>query len=597
MVQQPELQETSSIQSTGRVLKSLGTYRWTSLGALASLLLLTIANAITPQLFRWGIDQGIIKQNLQVVLYSAGWMVVAAIARGIFNFGQSYLAEAVSQGVAYDLRNKIFSQIQNLSFSYHDQSQTSQLLTRVTSDIEQIRTFVGTSLIQVIGGIVTLVSVSVILLVMNWELALITLTVIPLAGWVMARFITKNDKLFRQVQEQLSDLNAVLQENLLGIRVVKAFVRESTERSRYTTMNDALIKANMKTISAIRNTFPLIFLLSNLVTLAVFAYGGAQVIGRRFSIGELVAFNSYLALILQPILLIGFAAPAIAQSAASAERVYEVVDAEVEIRDRPGAVPFDTCGGRITFENVSFRYPGATTETLKEVSFETKPNELIAVLGMTGSGKSTIMNLIPRFYDVTGGAVRIDGRDVTSFTLKSLRSHIGIVFQETTLFSGTIRENIAYAKPDATLKQVIEVAKTAQMHDFISSLPDGYETIVGERGVGLSGGQKQRIAIARTLLTDYSILILDDSTSAVDAKTAAQIQAKLDDLMRQKACTTFVVAQRISTVRNADRIFLMDKGRLVAQGTHEELMQTSPLYGVILESQVKPKQKNDLKLG
>jgi len=597
LVQQPELQENSSIKSTGRVLKSLSTHRWTSLGALASLLLLTIANAITPQLFRWGIDQGIIKQNLQIVLYSAAWMVVAAIARGIFNFGQSYLAEAVSQGVAYDLRNKIFSQIQNLSFSYHDQAQTSQLLTRVTNDIEQIRTFVGTSLIQVIGGIVTLVTVSVILLVMNWKLALITLTVIPLAGWLMARFINRNNKLFRQVQEQLSDLNAVLQENLLGIRVVKAFVRESAERSRYTTMNDALLKANMKTITAIRDTFPLIFLLSNLVTLAVFAYGGAQVIGRRFSIGELVAFNSYLALILQPILLIGFAAPAIAQSAASAERVYEVVDAKVEIRDRPGAIPFDTCGGRITFENVSFRYPGATTETLKEVSFETKPNELIAVLGMTGSGKSTIMNLIPRFYDVTGGAVRIDGRDVRSFTLKSLRSRIGIVFQETTLFSGTIRENIAYAKPDATLKQVIEVAKTAQMHDFITSLPDGYETIVGERGVGLSGGQKQRIAIARTLLTDYSILILDDSTSAVDAKTAAQIQAELDDLMRRKACTTFVVAQRISTVKNADRIFLMDKGRLVAQGTHEELMQTSPLYGVILESQVKPKQKNDLKLG
>jgi ATP-binding cassette, subfamily B, multidrug efflux pump len=591
LVEQPELQETSSIQSIQRVLGSLNTYRWTSLGALVSLLLLTIANALTPQLFRWGIDQGINQKNLQIVLHSAAWMVLAAIARGLFNFGQSYLAEALSQGVAYDLRNKIFSQIQNLSFSYHDQAQTSQLLTRVTSDVEQIRTFIGTSLIQVIGGVVTLVSVSVILLVMNWQLALITLTVIPLAGWLMARFITRNNKLFRQVQEQLSNLNAVLQENLLGIRVVKAFVRESREKSRYTTLNDALLKANMKTISAIHNTFPFIFLLSNLVTLAVFAYGGAEVIGGRFSIGELVAFNSYLALILQPILLIGFAAPAIAQSAASAERVYEVVDAEVEIRDRPDAVPFDTCGGRITFENVSFRYPGATTETLKEVSFETKPKELIAVLGMTGSGKSTIMNLIPRFYDVTKGAIRIDGRDIKSFTLKSLRSHIGIVFQESTLFSGTIRENIAYAKPDATIEQVIEVAKTAQMHDFITSLPDGYETIVGERGVGLSGGQKQRIAIARTLLTDYSILILDDSTSAVDAKTAAQIQAELDDLMRQKACTTFVVAQRISTVKNADRIFLMDKGRLVAQGTHEELMQTSPLYGVILESQLKPKEK------
>jgi len=585
--QQEDLQETSSMQPIWRVMKSLRGYFWTAIGALVSLLLLTVASAVTPQLFRWGIDQGIAKQNLQVVLYSAGWLVVAAIARGVFNFGQSYWAEAASQGVVYDLRNKIFSQIQNLSFSYHDQSQTSQLLTRVTSDIEQIRTFLSTSLIQVINSVVTLVAIAIILLVMNWKLALITLTVVPMAGWLLANFLTSNGALFKQVQEQLGDLNAILQENLLGIRVVKAFVRESIETTRYTAMNDALVRANMKTIRAIRNTFPFIFLLSNLVTLAVFGYGGAEVIGGRFSVGELVAFNSYLLLILQPILLIGFAAPAIAQAAASAERVYEVVDAAVEIRDRPDAVPFETCGGRITFENVSFRYPGATTEALKGVSFETRPNELIAVLGMTASGKSTIMNLIPRFYDATAGSIRIDGRDVRDFTLKSLRSHIGIVFQETTLFSGTLRENITYAKPNASTEQVIAVAKAAQMHDFIMGLPDGYETIVGERGVGLSGGQKQRLAIARTLLTDYSILILDDSTSAVDAQTAAQIQTALDELMRQRTCTSFVVAQRISTVKNADRIFLMDKGRLMAQGTHQELMQTSPLYGAILESQVK----------
>ncbi|HIK16050.1 MAG TPA: ABC transporter ATP-binding protein [Leptolyngbyaceae cyanobacterium M33_DOE_097] len=587
MTQPVDTTAPSTLAALWRVLNNLGAYRWLSLGALLSLLLLTAANAITPQLFRWGIDQGITQKDLRVVLYSAGAMVIAAIARGVFNFGQSFLAEAASQGVAYDLRNRIFSKIQNLSFSYHDQAQTSQLLTRVTSDIEQIRTFLGTSLIQVISSIVTLVSIAVILLLMNWQLALITLTVVPMAGWLLTRFLVQNSELFRQVQEQLGDLNAILQENLVGVRVVKAFVREPVETQRYTRMNTELVHANMKTIRAIRNTFPIIFLLTNLVTLVVFGYGGAQVIGNRFSIGELVAFNSYLLFILQPILLIGFAAPAIAQAGASAQRVYEVVNAKIEIRDRPGAVPFETCGGRITFENVSFRYPGSTRETLKAVSFETKPKELIAVLGMTGSGKSTIMNLIPRFYDVTAGAVRIDGRDVRDFTLASLRSHIGVVFQETTLFSGTLRENIAYAKPDATLEQVMEAATMAHIHDFIMGLPEGYNTLVGERGVGLSGGQKQRIAIARTLLTDYSILILDDSTSAVDAQTAAQIQASLDDLMRRRACVTFVVAQRISTVRNADRIFLMDKGRLVAQGTHEELMQTSPLYGVILESQVK----------
>jgi ATP-binding cassette subfamily B protein len=575
------------MQSLLRVLKSLMAYRWISIGTVFSLLCLTAANALTPQIFRWGIDQGIAQKNIQVVLYSAGAMVLAAIGRGVFNFSQSFGAEAVSQGVAYDLRNRIFRKIQNLSFSYHDQAQTSQLLTRVTNDIEQIRTFVGTNLVQVISSVVTLVSIAVVLLVMNWRLALITLTVVPMTGWLLTRFFTRNSKLFDKVQEQLGNLNAVLQENLIGIRVVKAFVREAAEAQRYTVMNQALVETNMKTIWAIRNTFPYIFLLSNLVTLAVFGYGGAAVIGGQFSIGELVAFNAYLLLILQPLLLIGFAAPALAQAASSAARVYEVVDAEIEIRDRPQAVPFSACVGRITFENVSFRYPGSVTEALKGVSFEIRPKELIAVLGMTASGKSTIMNLIPRFYDVTAGSVRIDGRDVRDFSLKTLRSRIGIVFQETTLFSGTIRENISYANPDAALAQVIEVAKAAQIHDFIIGLPDGYDTVVGERGVGLSGGQKQRVAIARTLLTDYSILILDDSTSAVDAQTAAQIQSALDDLMRQKACTTFVVAQRISTVQNADRILLMEKGRLVGQGTHAELMHTSPLYGAILESQVK----------
>jgi len=575
------------MQPLKRVLGSLNSYRFITFGAFVSLLLLTATNAVTPQLFRWGIDQGIAQKDLKTVLYSGGLMVLIAIGRGLFNFGQSFWAEAVSQGVAYDLRNRIFTKIQNLSFSFHDQAQTSQLLTRITSDIEQIRTFVGTSLIQVVGAVVTLVTISIIVLIMNWKLALITLGMVPLAGLLMVRFLTTTQALFSQIQEQLGDLNSVLQENLLGVRVVKAFVREPAERERYTRLNNDLVKVNMQTISAIRNVFPYIFLLSNLITLAVVGYGGAQVIGKTFTIGELVAFNSYLLFILQPIFLIGFAAPVIAQAAASAQRVYEVVDAEIEIRDRPNAVPFEKCGGRITFENVHFRYPGATTEALKGISFETKPKELIAILGMTGSGKSTIMNLIPRFYDVTVGSVRIDGRDVRDLTLESLRSHIGIVFQETTLFSGTIRDNIAYAKPDATLEEVIEVAKTAQMHDFISSLPEGYETLVGERGVGLSGGQKQRIAIARTLLTDYSILILDDSTSAVDAKTAAQIQDALDDLMRLHTCTAFVIAQRISTVRNADRILLIDKGLLVACGTHDELMRNSPLYGAILESQVK----------
>ena len=573
-----------------RTLKILGAYRWLVAGAVVSLLLLTVANAVTPQLFRRGIDQGIAKQDLAVVLGTGAMMVGVAIARGLFNFGQSYWAEAVSQGVAYTLRASVFRKIETLSFSYHDRVQTSQLLTRITSDIEQIRTFIGTSLLQVVSAVVTLITVATILLVMNWRLALISLTVIPLSGALLYRFLQMNRPLFGQVQQKLGDLNEVLRENLLGVRVVKAFAREPVELQRYTQMNGSLIAVYLKTIAAIRNTFPLIFLLSNLVTVAVIGYGGAQVIARQFTIGELVAFNSYLLFIVQPVLLIGFAAPAIAQAAASAERVYEIIDAPIEITNRPGAMPFEKCGGRITFENVWFRYPGATEPALKGVSFETRPNELIAILGMTGSGKSTVVNLLQRFYDASEGAIRIDGRDVRDIELESLRASIGIVFQEATLFSGTLRENIAYAKPNATLDEVIAVAKTAHIHEFIEGLPEGYETVVGERGVGLSGGQKQRVTIARTLLTDYKILILDDSTSAVDAETSAQIQKDLDKIMRERTCNAFVIAQRISTIRDADRILLIHEGKLAAEGTHEQLMRNSALYGAILETQMKQPQ-------
>ncbi|HEY9621895.1 MAG TPA: ABC transporter ATP-binding protein [Crinalium sp.] len=578
------------MQPLKRVLASLKKYWLIAVGAVLSMLLLTVANAITPQLFRLGIDDGIAPKNLQVVLYSAIAMLLVALGRGLFNFGQSFWAEQISQNVAFDLRNTIFKKIQNLSFSYHDQSQTSQLLTRITSDVEQIRTFISTSLIQVINSVVTLATTAIILLLMNWQLALVTLVLVPLAALILWQFLQKNQTIFALAQQRLGDLNAVLQENLMGVRVVKAFVRESAEMTRYTHLNDDLVNVNMKTIQAIRNAFPYIFLISNLITVAVVGFGGAQVIGGTFSIGELVAFNAYLLFILQPILLVGFAAPVIAQASASAERVYEVVDAQIEIRDRPNAIPLQQCVGRITFEDVHFRYPGSATEALKGISFETRPRELIAVLGMTGSGKSTIMNLLPRFYDVTAGSVRIDGWDVRDLKLESLRSQIGIVFQETTLFSGTLRANIAYAKSNASLDEIVEAAKTAQIHDFITSLPEGYNTIVGERGIGLSGGQKQRIAIARTLLTNYRILILDDSTSAVDAKTAHLIQDALDQLMHQKTCTSFVIAQRISTIKNADRILLMDQGYLVAQGTHEELLHTSHLYSLILESQLQKTQ-------
>ena len=590
MPQEPK--SHSLTPSLRRVLKILASYPWFVFVGIISLLLLITTNALTPQLFRWGIDRGISENNLDVVFKCAVFLVLAAVGRGIFSFGQNFCAESLSQNVAYKLRNQVFSKTQNLSLSYYNNTSSGQLLTRVTSDVEQIRTFIGTTLLQVTSGFITLITSSIIVFTMNWKLALITLTAIPLAGFLLSRFFKKNSKLFGMVQVKLANLNSILEENLIGVRVVKAFVREKSEISRYTTLNGELLDVNIKTVKVVRNLFPVLFLLSNLISLAVIGFGGAEVIGKQFSLGELIAFNSYLVFILQPVLQIGFAAGVIAQASASAKRVYEIIDAKIDISNNPNAIVLSSSDikGEIKFENVDFRYPGSTIEILKNISFEAKPGEFIAIVGMTGSGKSSIANLIPRFYDVTSGIVRVDGYDVRDLKLESLRSHVATVFQDATLFSGTIRENIAYGLPDSSLEQIIEAAKIAQIHDFISSLPDGYNTIVGERGIGLSGGQKQRVAIARTVLTDFQILILDDATSAVDAKTASLILESFEKLRQARQCTIIAIAQRISSIRNADKILLVDKGEVVAQGKHEELLEMSSLYAGILASQIQQNQ-------
>ncbi len=586
MQQKSEALKSNSMSSLRRVVGILKAYPRLLFVAISSLLLLITINALTPQLFRWGIDQGMAKSNLDIVFKCAGLLVAAAVARGLFSFGQSFCAEAISQGVAYRLRNQMFSHIEHLDLNYYNRTSSGQLLTRFTSDIEQIRTFIGATLLQVLGGLVTLVTSATILLVMNWKLASITLLAIPVAVFILGRFFKNNSYLFRLVQAQLANLNGVLEENLTGVRVVKAFVREQAEVSRYTAMNGELLAASMKTVKILRNVFPGLFLLSNFITLTVLGFGGAEVIGKQLSLGEFVAFNSYLVFILQPVLQIGFASGAIASASASAGRVYEVIDTEIEITNRTDAAILEKCRGEIEFENVDFRYPGATNLALKGVSFAVKPGEFVAIVGMTGTGKSSIVNLIPRFYDVTAGAVRVDGYDVRDLKLESLRSRVTTIFQDATLFSGTIRDNIAYAVPDASLDKIIEAARFAQIDDFISGLPDGYGTVVGERGIGLSGGQKQRVAIARSILSDFSILILDDSTSAVDAKTATLILKSLARLMRERKCTVVMIAQRISSIRSADRILLVDKGMVVAQGTHEELLGNR-LYAAILASQVK----------
>ena len=553
---------------------------------MLSLLLVSGANLATPLLIGRAIDEGIGPRRLGVIFVVVGWLVGLALARALFTFLQGYLAERVSQGVAYDLRDALFERIERLSFSYYDRVQTGQLVTRLTSDVEQIRTFAGSGVVQLANAVVMLVGTTVVLLYLDWQLALVALAIVPIIAVLLVRFVGMIRPLFREVQQTLGRLNTVLQEDLLGVRVIRAFAREDYETARYTSVNEELLQKNLTTVRVFSNNFPFVFLFANLGTLAIIWFGGSQVIGGRLSIGDLVAFNTLLGFMLFPILTIGFLSASISRAGASSQRVFDVLDAPLDVKDAPDASILLPLSCRVDFDAVSFRYPGSTRDILNDVSFTARPGQTVAILGTTGSGKSTLVNLIPRFYDATGGAVRLDGNDVRDVTLSSLRSQIGIVLQETRLFSGTVRDNVAFGKPDATEEEIVAAADAAQAGEFIRGLSDGYDTVIGERGIGLSGGQRQRIAIARALLIDPRLLILDDSTSAVDAETEAAIQETLDRLMREKHRTVFVIAQRVSTVRDADLILVLDEGRIAARGTHEELLQESELYNEILGSQL-----------
>jgi ATP-binding cassette subfamily B multidrug efflux pump len=540
----------------------------------------------TPLLIGRAIDEGIGPRRLGVIFVVVGWLVGLALARALFTFLQGYLAERASQGVAYDLRDALFERIERLSFSYYDRVQTGQLVTRLTSDVEQIRTFAGSGVVQLANAVVMLVGTTVVLLYLDWQLALVALAIVPIIAVLLVRFVGRIRPLFREVQQTLGRLNTVLQEDLLGVRVIRAFAREDYETARYASVNDELLEKNLTTVRVFSNNFPFVFLFANLGTLAIIWFGGWQVIGGRLSVGDLVAFNTLLGFMLFPILTIGFLSASISRAGASSQRVFDVLDAPLDVKDAPDASTLLPLSCRVDFDNVSFRYPGSARDILAGVSFTARPGQTVAVLGTTGSGKSTLVNLIPRFYDVTGGAVRLDGNDVRDVTLSSLRSQIGIVLQETRLFSGTVRDNVAFGKPDATDEEVVAAAEAAQAGEFIRGLSEGFETVIGERGIGLSGGQRQRIAIARALLIDPRLLILDDSTSAVDAETEAAIQETLDRLMREKHRTVFVIAQRVSTVRDADLILVLDEGSIAASGTHEELRRESELYNEILGSQL-----------
>ena len=511
-------------------------------------------------------------------------VLLFAVVRGVFAFLQAYWAEKNSQTVAYDLRNDLYAKIQRLSFSYHDRTQTGQLMIRATDDVEKVRLFIGQGLLQLVGALLLLVGTVIILFATNTTLAWTAMPILPVAMALFGIFGSLAQPKFRLLQIKLSALNTILQENLAGIKVIQAFTRERHQQKKFHYAADDLMGQAISVSRLFTFLFPIIFLVANLGQAAILYVGGRQIIGGLLSLGEWQEFSLYLVYLFFPIAHLGFIITQYGQAAASADRIFEILDAHSDILDRPDAISLPSVKGELRFEGVSFRYFGGGEPVLKNVSFEAHPGQRIALLGATGSGKSTIINLLPRFYDPTEGRITIDGHDLRELKVDSLRRQIGIVLQETTLFSGTIRENIAFGRPDASDEDVIAAATAAQAHDFILSFPDGYQAHVGERGMTLSGGQKQRIAIARALLLDPRILILDDSTSSVDLATESLIQAALDNLMRGR--TSFVIAQRIGTVMSADKILVLDRGQVVAQGRHAELMENEPLYAEIYNSQI-----------
>ena len=600
-----------------RAIRYVGHYRRLALLAYGSLFVATAAQLAVPQLVQNMIDavvkafianqvlalpaavQPVAAQRMgltlaQVQANSSGataalatvmlGVFAFAIVRALFAFSQSYNAERVSQSVAYDFRRDLFSKIARLSFSYHDKNQTGQLMVRATDDVEKLRLFIGQGLLLALQAVVLLVGTLIILGFTNFGLMLVVLPILPVALVVFMIFGAVSQPLFRTVQQRLSRLNTILQENMAGLKVVKAFAREPQEERRFDEAADSVLDQQLRVSRIFAFLFPLIFLLANVGQAAILYFGGAQIIQNTLTLGEWQKFSLYLVYVFFPLGQLGFIINLMAQAGASAQRIFEILDTKNEVENKPGALDLREVRGDVAFEDVTFRYFKGGEPVLSQVSFATKAGQTVALLGATGSGKTTIINLIPRFYDASEGRVTLDGHDVRDLTLESLRAQIGIVLQETTLFGGTIRDNIAFGRPDATDADVIAAAQAAAAHDFISAFPGGYDTPVGERGSTLSGGQKQRIAIARALLLNPRILILDDSTSSVDLTTEYRIQQALDRLMQGR--TSFVIAQRISTVLNADQILVLDKGQIVARGTHEELLDQSEIYSEIYSSQL-----------
>jgi ATP-binding cassette subfamily B multidrug efflux pump len=557
--------------------------------AAVSLVLLTavlIIDLSIPRLIQRIIDQGVKQNDMNVVLHTSALMIGLSLLQFGLALGNNLFSIRVGEGVARDLREALFVKIQSFSYGNIDRFTTGRLMVRLSSDASAVQRVFQVSLrigtrapLLMIGSLILMFST-------NRNLALSMLPLLLVTSTIIVIFSTKMEPLFLSVQQKLDRLNTVLQENIAGARVVKAFVRSDHESQRFEAANEDLTERNVQVMTFMSTMSPVLTFFVNIGIVLVVYSGGLRVIQGSMTDGQIVAFTNYLSTTMGPLLMMTMLANTWANGIASAGRVNEVLDTQPEVQDLPGAVRMpESAEGRVTFNNVSFHYNGSCENTvLEQVNLSAEPGKTVAILGATGAGKSSLINLIPRLYDPTAGRVEIDGMDIRTVTQESLLAHIGIVPQETILFSGSVRDNIRYGKPDASEEEVVAAAKAAQAHDFILQLPQGYDTHIEERGVNLSGGQKQRIAIARAIILQPKILILDDSTSSVDVETETKIQDALQQIMKGR--TSFVVAQRISTVLRADQIIVIDNDRIAAQGTHAELIRTSPIYQEIYESQL-----------
>ena len=573
------------MKSLRRMIHFVKPYWKASVLALLLLLGMVIADLLIPRLTQQVINVGVARKDMRMIGTTSLLMLGAAALSALFAVANTVLSVRVAQNVGADLRSALVRKVQTFSFGNLDCIQTGQLLVRATSDVNMVQMIVMMSLriltrapLWVVGSMFMLVTTST-------QLSLLMLALLPVIGGFIWFFGAKARPQFMRVQEKLDKLNQVLQENLAGVRVVKAFVRVEHENARFDRANRDLTVENVKVMQLLAVLLPTMFLLVNLGVVGVVWFSGRLAILEDFTVGEIVASVNYMTYSLFPLMMLGSMIGPLSAADASAARIWEVLDSTAEVQNRPQARALPRVAGRVAFEDACFSYNhGCDEPVLDGVNLIAEPGQTVAILGATGSGKSSLIHLIPRFYDVERGRVTLDGVDVRAMPLDALRSQIGIALQEAVLFSGTIRGNIRYGRPDATDEEVVAAAKAAQAHDFIVAFPEGYDTVLGQRGVNLSGGQKQRIAIARALLVRPKVLILDDSTSSVDVETEAKIEAALEELMAD--CTTFVVAQRISTVLNADKIVVLERGRVAAVGTHAALMRSSPIYQEIYESQL-----------